>query len=219
MKPASHCTLHKPPEGSAAQDLMNWPLSTDGGVEQFKACGTDRTASHFPLLQTAPLRQSVPVLHSFPAAHLLQTLPPQSTSVSSWFASPSEHVGRAHILLTPAGNHKGWVGCQKASELGHLACLFWCIQETCLPVVLHDWLMQSPSTKQCMPVAQAGQTPPPQLRSVSGVVVALSLHVLGTRHTPAGTWTLGGEVLRLYGSDCVWGITLKPCHMLSVEQV
>jgi hypothetical protein len=51
------------------------------------------------LLQTVFLQlrlvQSLPVRQRFEFAHLEQAGPPQSTSVSSWFFTSSEHVGIA----------------------------------------------------------------------------------------------------------------------------
>src|ERR1035438_10152792 len=42
------------------------------------------------------LLQAPVVLHVFPVGHLLHDAPPQSMSVSSWFFTPSLHVGDSH---------------------------------------------------------------------------------------------------------------------------
>ena len=57
---------------------------------------------HIPPEQT-PLWQSNPCRHIWPLAHGGQTGPPQSTSVSLPFLTPSEHVGAWHAppLQTP----------------------------------------------------------------------------------------------------------------------
>src|SRR5439155_17663609 len=51
------------------------------------------------LLVHRPLWQSPPPWHALPGPHLPHFMPPQSTSVSSWFLSPSLQPGAATQTL------------------------------------------------------------------------------------------------------------------------
>ncbi|MGI8854968.1 MAG: hypothetical protein ACR2JW_04390 [Thermomicrobiales bacterium] len=73
-----------------------------------------QTVTHTPLLQR-PLVQSVPTRHCLPTPHFEQVGPPQSTSVSLPFFTPSTHAG-------------GWHRPSRHTPLGHVAPLvqaFW----------------------------------------------------------------------------------------------
>jgi hypothetical protein len=55
-------------------------------------------ATHLPPSQLRPVPQSVAAEHACPALHLPQVAPPQSTSVSAAFLTPSVQVGSAEAV-------------------------------------------------------------------------------------------------------------------------
>jgi hypothetical protein len=71
---------------SAQFPVMHWEERVQAAP---CACRTVQT----PATQASPLTQSEPTMQAFPVAHAAQVPPPQSTSVSLPFLTPSEQVG------------------------------------------------------------------------------------------------------------------------------
>mmetsp|Transcript_24545 Transcript_24545/g.50957 ORF Transcript_24545/g.50957 Transcript_24545/m.50957 type:complete len:214 (-) Transcript_24545:353-994(-) len=76
----------------------------------FNHCGAAESPTHVPPWHW-PDRQSPLTRHCLPLLHLGQVPPPQSTSVSAPFVTPSLHVTSVHLPLshTPLAQSEFWV--------------------------------------------------------------------------------------------------------------
>ena len=105
------------------------------------------------------LLQSLTALHAFPVGHFWQVAPPQSMSVSSWFFTPSVHVGISHTHGSTPLSGVAVVHVAPLKPTPHSACV------------------QSVPVWQVLPTAHGGQAPPPQSTPVSCPFFTPSVHV------------------------------------------
>jgi hypothetical protein len=135
-------TPHRPhvPTGPPQSTSDSFPFFTPSGHAGALQMAGTTDVSHTRLVQSPPIR------HFLPSAQFLQTVPPQSTSVSPLLGSS--------VALLHAGS--------------------WQIVET------HELFWQSVFTPQLWPIAHLVVHEPPQSTSVSVPFLTVSLHT--------GTW-------------------------------
>src|SRR3954465_9254425 len=127
--------------------------------------------------------------------------PPQSTSVSLLFLTPSVQLGTAQVLVvvpvhTPLAQSPAAAQTFPLAHFAHFGPPQ--LRSVSIPFLtassqagaahsppLHTPLAQSPPLVHILPSAQVGQAPPPQFRSVSAPFRAVSVHV-GTAQVLVG---------------------------------
>jgi hypothetical protein len=187
---------------------------------------------HLELALQTPLKQSLPTAHILFRAHLLGQLPPQSTSVSLPFCTPSLHEMGWQTLPTHDALAQSIAPRQRSPSphLGHDPPQSMSVSLPFCTLSVHEkpphtrfgavpWQMpvtQSAGTLQCLPEAQAGQVPPPQSTSVSAPSCAPSLQVV-----PMQTPLVQAPVLQSVPTRQCWGGTqaahLPPPQSMSVS--
>jgi hypothetical protein len=98
--PSAHGGQASPPQ-STSVSIPSFTQSAQLGDPGVTGSHVARVAAQRPLVHV-PLAQSAPSLQALPSAHGGQASPPQSTSVSVPFLTPSAHVGCAGAPPVPA---------------------------------------------------------------------------------------------------------------------
>jgi hypothetical protein len=155
--------------------------------------------------EQTPLAQSPATRHFLPVPHLPQLAPPQSTSVSTPFLTPSEQVGTAHLSgepeQTPLWQSPATAHVRPLAHFGQPAppqstsvsvpFLTKSVQLAAWQMLpMHTPLWQSEGLPQIFPATHFTQVAPPQSTSDSVPFFTLSLHAAATHlrgdpeHTP-----------------------------------
>jgi hypothetical protein len=137
--------------------------STRGSTHEVPHCsnGAPQIGPHVPSKQSAPA-QSAERRHPRPAAHAGHVPPPQSTSVSAPFFTPSVQVG-----IAPPSLAQGWQGPPQSTAASPWFCTPSRQLAAAHRLSTHEPLAQSASARHRRSAAHAGQSAPPQSTSVS----------------------------------------------------
>lgn len=188
LPPAQRAQLVEPPQSMAVSLPFLTPSLQD-------------TSAQSSPVQT-PLTQSLPAVQSLPTAHLFvpAQAPPQSTSVSVWFLTPSLQVAARQVpaVQTPLEQSpfvaqilvsaQSLPGTQPPPQSVSVSVPFLTesLQVGALQVVAQTPLVQSVAALQVTPSAhlRAGAQIPPQSTPVSVWFLALSVQVAAVQRLP-----------------------------------